>query len=559
MSLFGAMTSGVSGLSAQSSAMAAIADNISNVNTVGYKNAKVDFQTLVTRQATPTDYSAGGVQSRPRTQADMQGVLQASASDTNLAISGNGFFVVNPVNRPGVADQFMFTRAGSFTKDSDGYLRNTGGYYLQAWPTDPDGNVALPTGSSAAFPNQNTISTEYLQSVNLNRVTGTAVATSRVSSTANLPATSPIGASHSIDAQFFDTLGASNGVSFTFTKAAINRWDLTVEPPTGTSVVSLYDGSDVYRSIGQLEFTAVPDAGQSIAVGGNTYTFVNGAPGAREIRIDGGRSVADVVADLATVTNLDLGGAASVKAGKNTVLLLTGGGSDIAVDPNGVTAAGAPATRQTASFTVLSRDLPAGAAAIDFSADGLPQRFRVTTMSVVGFENGAAPMNGTADLDGDGRIDVPVIGLDFGDPHQADGFTQFGTEFTPGMIEQNGARFGVFNGISISQDGVMSALFDNGERRPIYRLPLATFVNPEGLIGRAGNAWIATEESGNPTLRVADSGPAGKIEQSSLEASTVDIGEEFTNMIIVQRAYSAATKIISTADDMLEELVRIKR
>jgi flagellar hook protein FlgE len=105
----------------------------------------------------------------------------------------------------------------------------------------------------------------------------------------------------------------------------------------------------------------------------------------------------------------------------------------------------------------------------------------------------------------------------------------------------------------------MSALFDNGERRPIYRLPLATFVNPEGLIGRAGNAWIATEESGNPTLRVADSGPAGKIEQSSLEASTVDIGEEFTNMIIVQRAYSAATKIISTADDMLEELVRIKR
>jgi flagellar hook protein FlgE len=559
MSLFGAMSSGVSGLSAQSSAMSAIADNISNVNTVGYKTAKVDFQTLVTRQATPTDYSAGGVQSRPRTQADMQGVLQSSASDTNLAISGNGFFVVNSVNRPGVDDQFLFTRAGSFTKDADGYLRNTGGYYLQAWPTDPEGNVLLPTGSTAAFANQNTISAEYLQSVNLNRVTGTAVATSRISSSANLPSADAVGATHNVDAQFFDTLGASNAVSFSFTKTATNQWDLSVEPPTGTSMVTLYDGSDVYRSVGQLEFTAVPDANETIAIGGNTYTFVNGAPGARQIRVDGGRSVADVVSDLATVTNLDLGGAASVKSGKNTVLLLSGGAADITVDPNGVASGGTPATRQSTIFTVPARGVPAGTNAIDFSADGLPESFHVTTMSVIGFENGAAPMDGTADLDGDGSIDVPLISLDFGTPHQANGFTQFGTEFTPGLIEQNGARFGVFNGIAISQEGVMSALFDNGERRPIYRLPLATFVNPDGLVGRAGNAWIATEGSGNATLRDADSGPAGKIEQSSLEASTVDIGEEFTNMIIVQRAYSAATKIISTADDMLEELVRIKR
>lgn len=559
MSLFGAMTSGVSGLSAQSSAMAAIADNISNVNTVGYKNAQVDFQTLVTRQATPTEYSAGGVQSRPRAQADLQGVLQSSASDTNLAISGNGFFVVNSVNRPGASDQFMFTRAGSFTKDADGFLRNTGGYYLQAWSTDPQGNVVLPTTSTAAFPNQNSITNEYLQSVNLNRVTGTAVATSRIASSANLPSADPIGTAHSIDAQFFDTLGASNAVSFNFTKSAINRWDLTVEPPTGTAVASLYDGSAVYRSIGQLEFTAVPDAGESILIGGNTYTFVNGAPAARQIQVDGGRTVAEVVADLSTVTNLDLGGAASVKGGKNTVLLITGAGAAIAVDPNGVSAGGSAATRQSSAFSVLARTVPMGATAIDFSADGLPQDFNVTSMTVIGFENGAAPMNGTADLDGDGSIDVPAISLDFGTAHQADGFTQFGTEFTPGLIEQNGARFGVFNGISISEEGVMSALFDNGERRPIYRLPLATFVNAEGLVGRAGNAWIATEESGNPTLREAGRGAAGKIEQSALEASTVDIGEEFTNMIIVQRAYSAATKIISTSDEMLEELVRIKR
>lgn len=559
MSLFGAMTSGVSGLSAQSSAMAAIADNISNVNTVGYKNTKVDFQTLVTRQATPTQYSAGGVQSRPRSQADMQGVLQASAADTHLAISGNGYFVVNSASTPNASTQYLFTRAGAFTKDSDGYLRNTGGYYLQAWPTDPDGNVIPPSGSAASFANQNTISPEYLRSVNLNRVTGTAVATSRIASSGNLPAVGESGARHSIDAQFFDTLGASNAVSFSFTKTGINLWDLTVEPPTGTSVVTLMDGSEVYRSIGQLEFTAVPDAGQSILINGQRYEFVAGPPAAHQIEVNRNRSVADVVADLETEVNKDLGGTASVKSGKNTVLLLTGGSAKITVDPNEIKADGQPAVRQSGAFEVPASTVPAGTPAIEFGTDGLPKDVHVSAMKVFGFENGAATMDGTADLDGDGSIDVPAVTLDFGTEHQADGFTQFGSEFTPGLIDQNGARFGVFNGIAISEDGILSALFDNGERRAIYRLPLATFANPNGLTGRAGNAWIATEDSGNPTLREANTGPAGKIEQSALEASTVDIGEEFTNMIVVQRAYSAATKIISTADEMLEELVRIKR
>ena len=559
MSLYGAMSSGVSGLSAQSSAMAAIADNISNVNTIGYKTARVDFQNLVTRQATPTQYSAGGVQSRPYVTADMQGVLQSSGKDTNIAISGDGFLVVNSVSTPGASDQFLFTRAGAFSEDSSGFLRNTGGYYLQAWPTDALGNVITPEGSGSAFPNTNIISTDYLQTVNLNRVTGTAEATSRISSSANLPAADPVDTSHNVNVQFFNSLGASNALSLKFTKAAANQWDLTVEPPTGTAVATLRDGSDVYRSVGQLEFTAVPDVGQSIIVGGNTYQFIAGPSSGRDVQVGGGRTMADVIVDLQAAINTDLGAAASVKPDKNTVLLITGLAADIAIDPNGVSAGGVAATRQSTVFTVLKRDLPASMPAVEFSADGLPNAFHAKTMSIVGFENGAAPMDGTADLDNDGQIDVLPITLDFGTPHQANGFTQFGSEFSPGAIEQNGSRFGVFNGISVSPDGLMSALFDNGERRPIYRLPLATFVNPDGLIGKSGNAWIATEDSGNPTLRQASSGGAGKLEQSALEASTVDIGAEFTNMIVVQRAYSAATRIISTADEMLDELVHMKR
>src|SRR5215510_4249898 len=100
MTLYGALYSGVSGLTAQSSAMGSIADNIANVNTVGYKAGSVPFQTLVTKQTSLTSYSAGGVQSRPRANIDVQGLLMGTSIATDLGVSGNGFFVVNEAPNP---------------------------------------------------------------------------------------------------------------------------------------------------------------------------------------------------------------------------------------------------------------------------------------------------------------------------------------------------------------------------------------------------------------------------------------------------------------------------
>src|SRR5512144_1067346 len=266
MSLFGAMKSGVSGLASQSSAMAAIWDNITNVNTVGYEGTEVDFQTLVTTQASNSLYSSGGVQSRPRTGIDVQGLLQTSSSSTDLAISGDGFFLVNEAAQSGASDQYLFNRAGSFYTDNLGYLKNTGGYYLQAWPTDRQGNIILPSGNTG-LTNQNIISGQFLETVNLNRVGGTADETTNISIGANLPANDSVGASHDIDVQFFDTLGNTNAVAFRLSKTATNQWDLAVEPPKDTGAVTLYDGSDpasVYKSVGQLEFATLPADGDRI-------------------------------------------------------------------------------------------------------------------------------------------------------------------------------------------------------------------------------------------------------------------------------------------------------
>ena len=555
MSLFGALTSGVSGLVAQSSGMSAIADNITNVNTVGYKNVQVDFQTLVTKQTSVTFYSAGGVQSRPKQQNDVQGLLQSTTSQTDVGVSGAGFFVVNESNRPIINNQFLFTRSGSFFQDNEGFLRNTGGFYLQAWPTDASGQVILPTGSTAGLTNQNIISTDFLETVNLARVRGSAAETQNIAIGANLPANDAVGSTHKTDVQFFDTLGNATDVSFVYTKLAANQWDLTIEPPTNTTVLTVFDSAGtVHRSIGQLEFTAVPAAFSSVIVGGTTYTFVNGATGAADdqVQVDGGRTITQIVADLVAEINADLAGTpAAAKAGNLQTLLITGAAADIIVNPNANAA-----VRQTATFTVQDHDN--SNAAIIFNSDGLPSAFNVANMSILDFGGAAADMN-NVDLDGDGIVDVNRIALDFGTIGEADGMTQFGAEFTPTFIQQDGARFGVFAGVSIATDGLMTALFDNGELRTIFQIPVATFVNPNGLESRTGNVWNSTERSGDPTLRVADNGPAGQIIQATLEASTVDIGEEFTDMIIVQRAYTAATRIISTTDRMLEELVNVKR
>ncbi|HCX14329.1 MAG TPA: hypothetical protein DGZ24_03325, partial [Rhodospirillaceae bacterium] len=108
-------------------------------------------------------------------------------------------------------------------------------------------------------------------------------------------------------------------------------------------------------------------------------------------------------------------------------------------------------------------------------------------------------------------------------------------------------------------DGIVSALFDNGVTRPVFMIPLASFTNPNGLQALSGNQFIATDFSGSPTLREAGNAGAGMINAAALEASTVDLGTEFTRMITTQRAYSSAAKIITTADDMLAELLSIKR
>jgi flagellar hook protein FlgE len=452
MSIFGAMRSGVTGLFSQSQALGMIADNIANVNTVGFKAVRPRFSTLVTAQASADLHSPGGVQSKVEREIDAQGLLTSSAVSTDIAISGSGFFTVND-QTDGTGNTF-FTRAGEFRPDKDGNLVNSGGFTLMGWPIDSNGTVQQ-TNVLSAF--------SVLNTANL---TSAPVSTSLIEIGANLPAAATSGDANSLTAQVFDLQGGQHSLTLTYTKTATtNEWDITASI-TNAGIVD-------------------PDSNND---GTNDPLTTTGAFAANGIR-------------MGTMTFSNDGTLSSITSNSAT-------GTDVGV-------VNATTNRFEMTF--------------DFDSTTTSTSDRVT------------------------------VALDFGTPSQADGFTQFQGNFTPNFIEQNGKQFGSLSAVNIDDAGITTALFDNGETRDIFQVPVVTFNNPNGLQERTGNVYVETTDSGPAVALEPGRGGAGSIAPSALEQSTVDLADEFTRMIVTQRAFSASTRIITTADEMLEELTRIVR
>ena len=199
---------------------------------------------------------------------------------------------------------------------------------------------------------------------------------------------------------------------------------------------------------------------------------------------------------------------------------------------------------------------------VTFNADGtLATVTSSTAAGDVALVNASDEFAFTLDYDANDATtpDQVAVTMDVGTLNASDGLTQFEGAFTPNFIIQNGKQYGSLIGTTVNEQGELTALFNNGETRLIFQVPVTTFNNPNGLQPKTGNVWVETDFSGSPVALAPDSGNAGEISSGSLEASTVDLADEFTNMIITQRAYSAATRIITTADEMLEELIRVKR
>jgi flagellar hook protein FlgE len=448
MSLYGALFAGVSGLAAQAQNMGMISDNIANLNTIGYKRSFAKFATLVTNNGSSTRYSPGGVESLRFTQIDQQGLLQTSTSPTDIALSGNGFFVVNTSPAPTTMNgEYQFTRAGSFTTDKDGYLVNSAGKYLLGWQIDAQGNI--PTVRT---------SLSVLQPINVGGLAGTAEPSTRLSIRGNLQASEPVYA---------------GPPAYTLGSGQLATGAITADFARSFPIVDS-QGSQRTISVAFLK------------TGTNTWS-------------------AEIYADL----NDD----GTIAAGE--------------VIKSGTLAFNTDGSLDAASSTILT-GAPANQISIPWAA-----ALGITTPQ--------------------------VITLDLGTDGMTDGFSQFDTDSQLLSSDTDGTVFGSFSGVTIDEHGYVTALFNNGTSRQLYKLPIATFVNPNGLVARDGNAWVQADAAGEFNLFEAGTGPAGKVAPSALESATVDLAEEFSNMIVTQRAYSANAKTITTADEMLAEIINLKR
>ncbi|OAN48180.1 flagellar biosynthesis protein FlgE [Paramagnetospirillum marisnigri] len=366
MSLYGALFSGVSGLASQSSAMGAISDNITNVNTTGYKGAKVNFQTLVTKQVSITQYSPGGVQSKPRAGIDVQGLLQATSSSTDIALSGQGMFVVNtaPDSATSGTGMFAYTRAGSFKTDNQGYLTNVSGFYLQGWPlaatdnsssarpteTVIDGNTYMKaykdTTGNYHYVNQNTINATEMKSLNLKTIGGTADPTTQVKMGANLPSGDDIfdpsvagsGGLHESSVLIYDSLGDSHSINTTWMKTNANQWDVANKTNFFGVGMSIADTTATPETSATFSIAGQATGGSSTVITGSSYAggnsmafFANG--------VIAFQAAADA-ADLPAGTSFTVAGAEDA-ANNGTFLVDTAS-----------TASGAPTTMTAGNITV---------------------------------------------------------------------------------------------------------------------------------------------------------------------------------------------------------------
>ena len=431
MSLIRAMQTGASGIKANGDAISVTSDNITNVNTVGFKKSRAIFEDILGRSVTggsalPT--TGGDVRLGHIKQTWSQGALINTGSSTDLAISGEGFFAVNG-NVDGVEGRF-YTRAGQFSIGTDGRLTSPQGLHLQGYTADAAGNL-LPTIGDIRVPSE----------------TLPAVATSKIRLAANLDkreeipedwdASDPSSTSNfTTNITVYDSTGAAHDVTVYFRKQSDTQWDWH----------AMVDGGELTDG----------DAGVPVEAASGSLTF-------------------DTTGALDTETT-----------------------------------------------------------------DSSEWNFKgATPGQAIDFDFGTS----VSTDEGTGR----------------DGTTQYATKSSLVSATQDGSTAGAISTISLNSDGTITGVFGNGQRRTLGQVAIADFNSEHGLQRVGQGMWSETPESGRALLGAPGAGGRGAMVSGALEGSNVDLGQEFVDLISYQRGFQASSRIVTTADEMYQELVNLKR
>lgn len=684
MSLFGALFTGVSGLSSQAQSTSMIANNIANVNTVGFKSSAASFYSLVTSSGGGA-YSPGTAAVNRIQNVGLQGAIQQTGSSTDAAVSGNGFFVVK--RDTGAAQEYLYTRSGSFKEDATGLLRNTAGFVLYGWPLDANGNIPANSGDLTS-----------LKPVDVAFLGGLTKPTSTASMSLNLNATekdSTLTSALTTSPNFsrgltvYDSLGSPQIMSFQFTKtygpqgtaagirSALSTTNNLVTDlgltsgqqfriTTDLGVTRTYDvgtaagGNVVVNTVGDIINDINTNmAGVKAFLGNNgelaiqrdnytggaaqyvTVSDVGGGTSLGKLGLTAGQYKSDDLSTLSASTRVT--GTATALTGATTLASLgIANGNTLTISKDGGAAATYTATvpgdtvntvlaflngiagitaNLDPSGSLVVQHTNAGATA-SLTFGGTPAvlaAFGVTTTPSTGvanaYDNGSAAdtppyssevfpapqslpgslnynsrgwwqvkmlkpdgstlstglvnfnKDGTinAQKDANGKIALSLSQVNWGNGSNpqnisidVSSFTQFSGNYNVISTNQNGAALGLRTGVQVTRDGFVVAQFSNGATANLYKVPLGTFSNEDGLTEQSGTAYSKNDASGEENLREAGQGGAGFLTPSAVEASNVDLADEFAKLIVSQRAFSANTKVITTVDQMTQDLLQLR-
>lgn len=573
MSITRAMFSGLTGLNANSQTIGVAGNNIANVNTTSFKRSQAHFETQVSQTlkngSAPSTGLGGtnpaqvglGTRLAAITRDFSDGGLQPTGVSTHAAVEGGGFFIVEK------GGSQRYTRDGTFQLDRDFNLVSNSGGRVQGFGVDSQFNVVEG----------------ILQDINIPLgVLTIAQATENVNLGGNLNAGGDVATQGSIiesEALFSDPAATVPATAADALTSLVGS-DLSARFPAG-AVLTV---DNVTRGGGEL-----PARTFEVNAANTTNSDANGT------------TLGDFMAFLQDVTGIDTtqsnAPGVSVNAlGQLTVLSNTGTANEILFDPGDIIASSGgvnsqpftspwnidqQATGESVRTNFIAYDSLGNAVSIDMIAvledknsTGTDWRFYVHSEDDSDLNKFLS--NGTLSFDTSGQftlaqggsfiidrtntgaLDPQAITLQFTDPNGTLGSLTAlaGQDISQiNSLRQDGTPIGTLEDFSISEDGTVTGVFSNSLLRDLGRIPLAMFSNTAGLVETGGNLYANTSNSGSPQIVNAGTGGSGRVIGRALELSNVDLAQEFINLISAQTGFSANSRIISTSDQMIQELL----
>lgn len=573
-----AMFTGLSGLSASSRALDLIGNNIANVNTTAYKSNRLLFSSEFSRNlsigTTPSANSGGtnpgqiGLGVRiAGTQRDFSGGTPSPTGDArDLAIEGNGFFIVNN------AGTDMYTRAGSFRLNAQNDLTTIEGFRVRGYAVDD--NFAVNRGTL----------------VDLNIPVGTltlAEATRNVQFSGNLNAGGTAASAGSVIA--LDSLSVAAGATvpptapnLSETTSLLSELELTSSPGTPAFPV----GSQIKLTQAQKGTKILPDdtfvvgATSTLqdlmdffreAMGINTTTGANPDGNTPGLSLDPATGVVTIVGNVGTANDL------AIDAGDIEVRDASGALLSRPFTPTESVQANGESVRTTfVAYDSLGNPVTVDLTAVleAKTAQGTTWRYFVDSPSPVSgplsVGTGTVNFDSLGQIEGDGTLTITLDRTGTGAVTPMDVTLNFRSQAgavtaltdqtsTIAATFQDGTPLGTLTSYAVGNDGVIIGAFTNGLSRVVGQVALATFSNAEGLVDAGNNLYRPGPNSGTPVVSAPLEFSAGRVLGGALELSNVDLSKEFINMILASTGYSAASRVITTTDQLFQQLLVIGR